>query len=541
MSGTVIFSAKKIITMSESRPEATHVAVRDGRVLGVGSLRELSVWGAYSLDDRFKDKIILPGFVEGHSHTMEGDLWEYPHVGYFDRRDPQGFVWQGLKSHDGVIERLIHYRQRDIHSHALIAWGYDPLYYAGKPIDRNDLDKVSTTSPIIVMHASGHSISVNSYILEEAGVTQKTLSEGIIKDANGQPTGELRGQAAMFMAFEVADAYMFDGNLSAAGLWNFAHIARISGTTTVTELGHCLNDDSVAALKKVTKNKDFPVRIVPAYMPSAAKKDGVNFVRSLEHNNHEKLHFGPVKILCDGAIQGYSAKLQWPGYLNGEPNGIFYHANLEQLKHWLSEFHRAGLQVHIHANGDQAIEMMLEALEQVLEKYPRRDHRHTLQHCQMITEAQLKRAAALGVCLNMFVNHIYFWGEQHLKYTIGPDRAHRLNPVASAKRLGLNYSVHSDAPVTPLAPMVTAWCAVNRLTSKGNVLGEHEKISVHDALKAITLGAAYTLKLDHLVGSIDVGKYADFAVLDADPYAVDPAALKDISVAATVVGGKVFE
>jgi len=122
---------------------------------------------------------------------------------------------------------------------------------------------------------------------------------------------------------------------------------------------------------------------------------------------------------------------------------------------------------------------------------------------------------------------------------MGPSRARRLDACATALREGVPLAIHSDAPVTPLGPLFTAWCAVNRLTAQGRVLGPDERINVAEALHAVTLGAAYTLKLDHLVGSIDVGKFADFAVLDDDPFAVAPAALRDIPVHATMVGGEV--
>ena len=146
----------------------------------------------------------------------------------------------------------------------------------------------------------------------------------------------------------------------------------------------------------------------------------------------------------------------------------------------------------------------------------------------------------LGMCVNLFANHHFYWGDQHREVTVGPDRARRMNACRSALDAGVPFSVHSDAPITPLAPLFTAWCAVNRLTASGQVLGEHQRISVAQALHAITLGAAYTLKLDGEVGSIECGKRADFCVLHDDPTAVDPLALKDVKVWGTVQGGRVF-
>jgi predicted amidohydrolase YtcJ len=135
---------------------------------------------------------------------------------------------------------------------------------------------------------------------------------------------------------------------------------------------------------------------------------------------------------------------------------------------------------------------------------------------------------------------VYSWGDQHRALTMGPERAERMDAAASALRLGVNYSIHSDAPVTHLGPLFTAWCAVNRITSSGQVLGAGECISVSDALHAITIGAAYTLKLDGEIGSIETGKKADFTILEDDPLSVAPEALKDIPIWGTVIGGRVF-
>jgi predicted amidohydrolase YtcJ len=203
-------------------------------------------------------------------------------------------------------------------------------------------------------------------------------------------------------------------------------------------------------------------------------------------------------------------------------------------------FHRAGLTIHAHCNGDQATEVFVDAVEAALQAHPRWDHRHTVQHCQMTTPAQYRRMAALGMSANIFSNHIYYWGDQHRDRSIGPERAAKMDACATALHEGVKISIHSDAPVTPMGHLRTMWCAVNRLTSTGKVLGPEERISVHDALFAATVGAAYQLKLDHVMGSIEVGKYADFAILDDDPLTVDPVALKDIGVWGTMVGGIAF-
>jgi predicted amidohydrolase YtcJ len=183
----------------------------------------------------------------------------------------------------------------------------------------------------------------------------------------------------------------------------------------------------------------------------------------------------------------------------------------------------------------------LDAIEAAQAKYPRADHRNTLQHCQMADEAQFRRMAKLGVCANLFSNHIFYWGDLHASKIIGPDRAKRMDAAGTALKHGVPFTVHTDAPITPMGPLFTAWCAVNRLTSGGEVLGAEECIPVEAALHAITLGAAYTLKMDGEIGSIESGKWADFAVLEEDPLVGPPESLKDIKVWGTVLGGRVFE
>ncbi len=537
-SPVTIFSAREVITLCGSRPRATHVAVRDGRVLGTGSLDTLSAWGSYTLDDRFARHVILPGFVEGHAHVLEGAFWKYIYAGFFERSDPAGKRWRGLTSIDAVVARLRAHAEGD---GPIVAWGFDPIYFSGRRMVADDLDQVADDRPVMVIHASGHMLNANSFILDRAGVDEQTNIHGVVKDSDGRPTGELRELAAMFVAFEVAGVHPFEEMGSAEALRDFAAVARRAGVTTVTDLYATLEPAAVTQMLTVVNEESYPVRLVPAYGAlSAPAERGISLLRALVPKNSQKLRFGLVKMMTDGSIQGFTARLRWPGYFNGAPNGI-WNAPPEALRAQLAAYHAAGFQVHIHTNGDEAIEVMLDAIEAALERHPRPDHRHTLQHCQMVSAAQLRRAAALGVCVNMFANHIYYWGEEHLSTTLGPDRAHCLEPFATADRLGVSYAMHSDAPVTPIGPLFTAWCAVQRKTARGRVLGAPERLGVEQALRAITLGAAYTLKMDHLVGSIEVGKYADFTVLDADPRALEPDNIKDIPIRATVLGGRVHE
>jgi predicted amidohydrolase YtcJ len=540
---TIVFSARKIVTMNPSRPSATHVAVRDGRIVAVGSFDEIVGTSGAKVDDRFKDKVLLPGFVEGHSHIMEGMMWSLPYVGAFDRRSPEGKLVQGLPDIDAIVARLQEAEAAMTNPEApLFAWGFDPLHIGSVSLTRQDLDRVSTTRPIMVVHASFHISNVNTIVLQRAELDRTTNISGVVMGKDGEPSGEVQGIAARFRVFRVLGTNPLSGNLTADDVNRYAASSCIQGVTTITDLHNDLADLAIEVYRAASRRDDFSVRLVPAMASvSHSPEQGVEKIKTLKASNNDKLHYGIVKLVVDGSIQGFTARLRWPGYHNGAPNGLWYIAP-EELPSIVAAYHNAGIQLHIHTNGDEATEVALDAVEAAQIAKPRPDHRHTLQHCQMADAAQFKRMKSLGMCVNLFSNHIYYWGDSHYELTMGPERANRLDATGTALRVGVPFAIHSDAPVTPLSPLFTAWCAVNRVSSSGRVLGkETEALTVEQALAAITINAAYTLKLDHIVGSIEAGKYADFAVLDEDPFEVAPEKLKDIAIWGTVVGGHVRE
>lgn len=537
---TTIYSARSILTMNPAQPHATHVAVRDGRILGVGALDDLTGWGQADLDERYADQVLMPGLVEGHCHLPEGGMWKFAYVGFYDRRGPDGRLWPGLKSFDAVAARLREFGQGLAAGETLIGWGFDPIFFGGQRMSVRDLDAVSAARPVVVMHASMHLMNVNSPMLALAGIDRDTDIEGISRLEDGAPNGELCEFAAMFPVLRLIGNPFRTVGLSEEGLRLFGKVAQWAGVTTATDLVNELGDDGLATLARVTAEPDYPVRIVPAASALAFAGDPARCLARLQEVrrlNHGKLHLGMVKLVVDGSIQGFTARLRWPGYYNGAPNGIWVIAPAE-LDALVQAYHEAGVQLHIHTNGDEATERAIDAIDRALRRSPRPDHRHTLQHCQMADAAQFRRMASLGLCVNLFANHIFYWGDAHHALTMGPDRANRMDACASAARAGVPFAIHSDAPITPLGPLFTAWCAVNRQTASGRVLGESERIGVGAALRAITLGAAYTLHLDHRVGSIEVGKQADFCVLQDDPLAVPPDRLKDIAVGGTMIGGR---
>jgi len=538
-----IYRAKRILTMNPAQPEATHVAVRDGRILGAGRLDALSGWGEHRIDDRFADKVLMPGLVEGHSHLMEGAIWAYVYVGYHERMDPDGRVWPGATSIEAVVERLRE-AERALADAAqpVIGWGLDPIYFGAERVRRADLDRVSTERPVGIMHASFHILNVNSRALERGGLLRRgVMHPGVPLGDDGLPTGELKGPDAMM---PVAPHVGFDRELLAAdesGLERFARLAVRTGVTTATDLASPLPQNAVNMMLRVTGQPGFPLRVVSLLRQmSQTPQQLVDRARALRELSADLLRLGAIKIVADGSIQGFSARLRWPGYYNGAPNGLWY-TPPETMRAVYALALEQGLLVHTHTNGDEATELVLDCMETALKAQPARDHRYTLQHCQLADAAQFRRIRALGMCVNLFPNHHFYWGDQHYEMTVGPERAERMNACATALACGVPLAIHSDAPVTPLGPLFTAWCAVNRRTASGRVLGEHERIGVQDALRTVTLGAAYTLRLDQEIGSIECGKRADFAVLEDDPLEVGADALKDVHVWGTVQGGRVFD
>jgi predicted amidohydrolase YtcJ len=541
MTDITVFSTRKIVTMDPACPTATHVAVRGGRVLAVGGREVISAWGDAKLDDSFAGRVLLPGFVEGHSHLLAGGMWRFTYIGYHDRVAPDGTAWPGLADIDAVLGGLRAAQSELPDTRApLIAWGFDPIFLTAKRLDRHDLDTVSKTRPIVVVHSNFHLMTVNSAVLALAGYSRDSDVTGVQRDADGEPNGELQEFAAMFPIMRRLDIDFGALGRADAAAEAFAAVARRCGVTTATDLLNDLPPAEVEALQAMTGRDDFPLRLVPALSGLARPvEETVAHARFLREHSRDKLRLGAVKLMTDGSIQGFTAQLKWPGYYKGPDHGIWNIAP-EQLFETVAALNAAGIQMHIHVNGDAASELALNALEAALTAAPQFDHRHTLQHCQMADRAQFRRMRALGLCVNLFANHLYYFGDQHRDITMGPDRANRMDACASALAEGVPLAIHSDAPVTPMGPLFTAWCAVNRTTASGSVLGPNERISLDQALRSITLGAAYTLKMDGEIGSIEVGKRADFAVLEADPYEVGGEDLKDIGVWGTVLGGRAF-
>ena len=532
-----VFEAKKVITMDRNCPVASHVAVKDGIIVGVGGADCGDGWGNVTRDARYANHVMMPGLIEAHAHVMAGGIWRHTYCGHYTRTDPDGQDWPGLRDYDALIARLRKIAENTPPGTPVIGWGFDPNFLEGRRLDKLHLDQVSTAHPVVVVHSNFHLLSANSMALNRAGITASSNIIGVERGPDGEPNGEMQEFAAMGPVMEdVGLAFADMGD--AAAVRAYGRVAQNCGVTTVADLLSGLHDGEVSMLEKVTGDDAFPARYVPIMnaMEGDPEAEAARAI-ALRARGTEKLHLGRAKLFTDGAIQGYTAKLKAPGYFKGPDNGI-WNMEIDHFRAALTALHRAGVKTHIHTNGDAASELALEAYERAMLETPNPGLRHTLEHVQLAGVEQFKRMRALGLTVNVFTNHVHYFGDLHWTTTLGPERASRMDAARDAWDVfGGDFAIHSDAPVTPMAPLNTAWIAVNRLTETGRQLGNSQQITVAEALHCITMGAAYVLKMEDQVGSIQCGKRADFAVLDDDPFAVKPENLRDIPIVGTVLGG----
>jgi len=534
-----LFAARKIITMDPNLPEATHVAVRDGRVLAVGGADCADCWGDPVRDDRFADKVVLPGLLEAHAHVMAGGIWRYGYVGQYERTDPDGRLWPGAQTNDAIVRRLRVAADGAPPDRPVVTWGYDPGLVDGPRMDRHLLDRAAAGRPVIVFHSNLHVITANSVALDAAGMQHHRHLEGVQQAPDGSMTGELLEFDAMQPMIDFA-GIGFGDLADEAAVRAYGRLAAGAGVTTIADLNSNLLDGEVRMLQGVTSEPEFPVRYAPVMAathldPEEAAARAV----ALRARSSEKLFLGSAKLFTDGSIQGRTAQLKPPGYLTGADLGI-WNMELGAFRRSVRVLHRAGVKTHVHANGDEATEQAILAYEAAMRESPNPDLRHTIEHAQLAGDEQFRRMRALGLTVNLFANHLHYFGDMHWMSSLGPDRARAMNACADAWRIfDGNFAVHSDAPVTPLAPLATAAHAVNRVTQSGRQLGTRQKITVPQALRCITMGAAHVLKLDGLVGSIRCGKLADFCVLADDPLEAGETGFGEIEIVATVLGGRV--
>jgi len=545
MSDITVFTARRVITMDEGRPYATAVAVREGRILSVGTIESMQPWlsrNSYAIDDTFADKIIMPGLIDPHTHLRwSGALTGLHYVGPIDSPDGRS---SALGTKAAVLDRL---RELDNElsdpSEPLFAWGYDPLLQGGD-LDRDELDQVSNTRPLWILTYAIHFLYVNSAMLELLGADENLHLHGLGRYPDGRLNGQFMEMEATDFALEPFRRDVMDPNRTRKGLRILAGQARDAGITLTGDLGLGVTDVDLELRdhEEIVNEEEFPLRMVLVPAEHGARRDkgddAVNFVTTLRSRSNDKLRMQGVKFWSDGAYQVNSLRVGFPGYLDGS-NGLRGDTPWEDLADHMYPYWEQGLQIHAHANGDEAVDAVLDALAELQRRLPRFDHRFTLEHYAVSTPAQARRMKALGAIASVNVYLVHHRADVQNASALGPDRADATARLGSLAREGVVFGVHSDYAlvVVPLHPLTAAWIAATRHGSDGTVLAPGERISREQALRAITIDSAYILNMEDVAGSIEVGKFADFAILEEDPTEVDLEDLKDIAIWGTVLGG----
>lgn len=521
-----------LVTMDPFNPTADALAVRDGRIVGVGGVADLDglrgpATEVLDLDDR----VAYPGFVDPHMHLWPSALLD----GWIDCSP------FNHDSFDSVLDALQAANAAPDEHGWVLGQSYDPSLFATHPqLTRDLLDRVVPDRPAVVMNASLHFAYVNSRTLELAGLTDDSPDPpgGFF----GRVDGRLDGSAGEMGAIGLLLGRVprKDQDEMIEGVVNVVASASRRGVTRVHDAltGTLLGGSELDVLHALAAEGRLPARIGVAI---ADQSRAAWEAAGLQPGAGDDLvRAQSWKLVSDGSNQGYSGYQSSP-YLGTDACG---HPNYSdhELTEAIARAHGAGWQLMVHANGDAAVEQVVSAYERALAGADpaTHDRRHRIEHCSLPSDGELARMAALGLSPSFLMNHVYFWGRAFRDEILGAAKAGRLDPVASARRHGLRPTLHSDYTVTPIDPLRSVQTAVTRrMRDGGEVLNPAECDQVALAMRAVTVDAAWQTHSDDVLGSLEVGKYADLVFLSGDPQAVDPEAIADIQVLETRLAGQV--
>ena len=523
----VVISGGPVLTMDASRPRVESVAIRDGRIVAVGSSEELEGLvgsGTESVD--LDGRTLLPGFIDAHMHWAMVQLADWVDVSPMTTPTADA-VFAALRDATPTTTGWV------------LAQQFDPSITEGHPrLDRAVLDRLVPDRPLLVLEGNGHIAYVNSEALARAGVDRDTPdppAARYVRDASGELTGRLEEGAAVgafaagipFASGEELHGRVRELLWHAAGkgatLLHDCGIGSVAGTSDLDVLQAAIATDSPVRYRGMLVSSTYDawseMGLRPGFGNDLFRVDG-------------------IKAWSDGSNQGGTGYQREP-YLGSESRGGLNYSP-EELAAVVLRAHRDGWQVGVHANGDAAIDVTIDAFEQALAAHPRPDHRHRIEHCSVLHPEHMERMAALGLSPSFLIGHVRWWGKAFRDRLLGAERAAFYDPCASALRAGLRISLHSDWNVTPLEPLRYVEDAVTRIMAEGGeVLNADERIGVEAALRAVTIDAAWQCRSDDVTGSIEVGKYADLVLLEDDPTAVAPTSIAGIAVSETRLAGTV--
>ncbi len=536
----IIYHNGTIITMEGEAQKATSVAVKDGKILAVNesSLLPAHQGEATKIID-LTGKTMLPGFIDAHSHIAMG-------MSLLGQANISSPPVSDITSIDGIVQKLKTHQERNNIPKGdwIIGWGYDPdLLTDNRHPTKLDLDETFPDNPVFLMHVSGHMAVVNSTALAKAGIDETTKNPDggmIVRLPNSnEPSGLVQETAVyairkslplptpaqlMVLLEEVQNLYASHGITTAQD--GFTDYKTYQFLEKAAAAGKLKLD--VEILAGFLNLKDFFGNHLTAF-----------------GKTKNRLRLTGVKIVSDGSPQGKTAFFSKP-YLTKVPGCAhdckgFPNLTKEQLGGIMKQCYEAGIQLYTHANGDGAIDLFLDTHQSVIDSMSQvpKDLRSVIIHSQFVRPDQLALYKKHQIVPAFFTNHAFFWGDTHLA-NLGEDRASFLSPMKAAMDMGIVCTNHTDFPVTPIDQLFLLGTTVNRKTRSDITLGEGQRLTPYEGLKAITINSAYQHKQEHLKGSIKEGKLADFVILAENPLTVATDKIKDIKVLETIKEGKVI-
>jgi predicted amidohydrolase YtcJ len=528
-----VFRGGSILTVDKDFSEAEALAVRGNRILAVG--REVDVLQAAGPGARIVDlqgRVMLPGFVEPHTHMMSGSLiaglMEYVGVAKFTRTAD-------------VLEHLRALAAKSPPGEWIVARNFDPSLQEGpQSLTFKELDVVSTRHPVFVLNSSGHLAYANRAAFETAGIEESvTNPKGaeFVRDEAGRLTGAMKNNVAYLQVLKhypaLGKADPVESLIRLAG--EFAKL----GLTTLSDLGMggLSGAKDWEAYQRTGKSSALKARIrvflfytVDKAWDEAGVKPG---------DGDAIVRIAGYKLVADGSNQGFTG-LQREPYLNSTSTGLAY-TPTEELQRLILKRGGQGWPLAIHGNGDKAIDNILDALEAAKSQgLDIASLRPRIEHCSILHDEQITRMKELGVSPSFLIGHVHYWGVAMRDVIFGEAKAQLLDRARSCEQAGVGFTVHSDFFVTDPNPLHMIEMAVTRRTWKepDYVLAPSERVSVESAIRALTSEAAWQLGSEHEVGSLEAGKFADLVILDKDPRRVPPDTIKDIQVLETWMDGR---